>query len=102
VGEKTKTEYLNIQLADGAITIEEYRAELGMPPLVSVAEATQSIEDKIANAQVELRGTVGGVQGLIELNASVSRNEISRNSAIAILVNVYGFDSSTAASMVTG
>ena len=99
--EKTQTEYLNIQLADGAITIEEYRAELGLPPLTTVAAASQSIEDKIANAQVQLRGTVGGVEGLIGLSAAVASGAMDRSAAVAIAVNVYGFDLATASSIIT-
>ena len=98
---KTQSEALDIQYKDGAISIDEYRANLGLEPLVKAAEVTQSIEDKIANAQVSLRGTVGGVDGLIGLSASVANGTMDRSAAIAIAMNVYGFDAATANSVIT-
>lgn len=98
---KTQTEALDIQYKDGAISIDEYRANLGLEPLVKAAEVTQSIDDKIANAQVSLRGTVGGVDGLIGLSASVANGTMDRSAAIAIAMNVYGFDAATANSVIT-
>ena len=66
-------------------------------------EATldNSQEDKIVNAQVSLRGTVGGVTGILDINSAVAGGTLDKSTAINILINIYGFDSSTASSMIT-
>jgi hypothetical protein len=95
--QKVKSEGLSIMLRDGVINAEQYAEMAG----VEYFENLKSQEDKIINAQTELKSTVGGVTGIIALNQSVSRGEIDRNSAISILINVYGFESSQANSMIT-
>ena len=65
------------------------------------SDDTQSLDDKIANAQVQLRGTVGGIEGLVNINTSVSQGLLDRNTAIAIVSNIYGYDIATASAMVT-
>ena len=48
-----------------------------------------------------LRGLVGGVTGIIELNRSVSAGEIDAEAAINVLVTLYAFTPEQAASMIT-
>ncbi len=98
--EATKSTSLHVQFADGAITINEYRAELGKDELPE-KDATQSQLEKIINAQVELRGTVGGTTGLIAINTAVSIGQLDRDAAVAIVVNVFGFEPAVADTMVT-
>lgn len=90
---------LHTQFADGAITIDEYRQELGKLPKEATLDNSQ--EDKIVNAQVSLRGTVGGVTGILDINSAVAGGTLDKSTAINILINIYGFDSSTASSMIT-
>lgn len=47
-------------------------------------------------AQASLRGSVGGVQGILEIQQSVAAGSTSRESAITILMQIYGFDEQTA------
>jgi len=97
---KTKIEYLAMALNDAVIDVNEYRAELGLEPKMDSGKE-EIISDKLLNAQLALRGTVGGVEGLIGLNTAVSLGQLNRESAIAILTNVYGFDVTVANQMIT-
>ena len=97
--EKAEAETCSIMLKDGVISKQQY-AELMDITYTATGDDT-SQEDKIKNAQVELRGTVGGVTGLISINTAVSMGQLDRTSAIQILINVYGFDESTANAMIT-
>ena len=97
--EKAEAETCSIMLKDGVISKQQY-AELMDITFTATGDDT-SQEDKIKNAQVELRATVGGVTGLISINTAVSMGQLDRNSAIQILINVYGFDESTANAMIT-
>lgn len=55
--------------------------------------AAESANDQ---AQANLRGSVGGVQGILQIQASVIAGATPRDSAIAILIQIYGFDEGTA------
>jgi hypothetical protein len=81
------------------ITKEQYAQQFGVDLVEQ--EEEQSQLDKILNAQVELRGTVGGVDGIISINQAVAAGQMTRASAINVLVNVYGYDQAVAASMIT-
>jgi phage portal protein BeeE len=96
---KSKAETLSIMLKDGVITKEQYAQQFGVDLVEQ--EEEQSQLDKILNAQVELRGTVGGVDGIISINQAVAAGQMTRASAINVLVNVYGYDQAVAASMIT-
>ena len=52
--------------------------------------------DANAEAQARLRGSVGGVQGILAIQASVSQGITPRSSALATLIEIYGFDNATA------
>lgn len=95
-----KAQSLSMQFKDGALTINEYRTELGKDELPE-KDQTQSQLEKILNAQVELRGTVGGTTALVEVNRAVTRGEIDRDAAVAIVVNIFGFDEAIADEMIT-
>ena len=47
-------------------------------------------------SQAALRGSVGGVQGILEIQQSVSQQLTDYASGVAILVNIFGFDEQTA------
>lgn len=59
-----------------------------------VSQDTAAAEN--AKAQAQLKGSVGGVQALIEIQASVSSGTTDYNAAVAMIVNIYGFDEETA------
>lgn len=97
--EKTKVEKLSKMLADGVISAEEYATQMGVEYIPPSKEdlAAQSL----ANAQINLRGTVGGLNGVIDLNRAVSDGSMTRDAAIATLITYYGYDSTTANNMIT-
>lgn len=49
-----------------------------------------------AEAQANLRGSVGGVQGILAIQQGVANGVTSESSAIATMVEIYGFDQATA------
>lgn len=97
--EATKITALHQALSDGAITITEYRERLNLPPLEESIQQ-QSVEEKIRESQIQIRSTVGGTEGLIQLNAAVAAGQTSREAAVAIVINIYGFDEATAEQMI--
>ena len=56
-----------------------------------VEGATPEAEDVNKNAQAQLRGSVGGVQGIIQIQTSVQQGVTSPESAQALLELIYGF-----------
>jgi HK97 family phage portal protein len=97
--ETAKVTALHQQFTDGAITIDEYRNELGLMQREATIDNSQ--EDKIVNAQVTIRGSVGGVTGILDINNAVANGTLDKTTATNILINIYGFDQSTASSMIT-
>lgn len=63
-------------------------------PVISIAEE-QALE-----AQAKIRGSVGGVQGIIAINRAVSAGEMTEEAAETILQNIYGIGVEEAARMV--
>lgn len=53
-----------------------------------------------AEAKAKLKGTVGGVQGLIQINAAVAEGTMTEAAAEKILVEIYGFTPELAASLI--
>lgn len=80
------------------MTTDEIRAELGLV----VEEKTDAVDSKEKDAQSALKGSVGGVTGVITVLQNVKTGLIAENSAIELLINLYGFDKLTATAIVTG
>jgi len=99
------------EVIQGILTPEQGR-EMLYPELVeelddgegSTSEGSEGdvlVEDSAAEAanaqaQAALRGSVGGVQGILQIQQSVEAGTTARESAIVILMQIYGFDESTA------
>ena len=96
--DKTRAETYNILLRDGVITTEQYAMDFGYE--LQQQNATDAKAAALAQAQTELKGTVGGLSGIIELNTAVTGG-LDRTTAVNILVNYYGYDAVTANSMIT-
>lgn len=65
---------------------------------IPIEEASEiNVDEK---AQAELRGSVGGVTGLVEIITAVSQGIIEVKAAISIIVNIFGFDPKEAKEMV--
>lgn len=61
-----------------------------------VLEEDSAAEAANAQAQAAFRGSVGGVQGILQIQQSVEAGTTARESAIVILMQIYGFDGDTA------
>ena len=57
-------------------------------------------ENTDSASQAELRGSVGGVTGIIQLQQSVANGLTSKEAAVATLKYVYGFDDKKATEIV--
>ena len=94
-----KVNNYSVMLRDGVITSEQYAAEFGIE-LMKIDSATAQAAG-LAQAQTQLRGTVGGLTGIISLNTAVAAGQMDRQTAINTLVNYYGYTSTIAAAMIT-
>lgn len=67
------------------------------PKAVNTGEvATAEVSDETKTAQANLRGSVGGVQGILAIQQSFANSLTDYGSAITILTEIYGFTSSVA------
>lgn len=76
------------------IEVEDNGAEQGTPeaPVQPVKKASETE----LKAQANLRGSVGGVQGILAIQESVASGNTTRPAAITTLIEIYGFDVTTA------
>lgn len=90
------------QTAEEREKLQETLSYLGFPitiePIVKVDAAVTS--DKQADAQAALKGSVGGVTALIQLQTAVSQGFASRDAAVQIIETIYGIDRLTAEKMI--
>lgn len=78
---------------------DEIRAAIGLPVEKSDNAEVGSAEKQ---AQASLKGSVGGVGGVITVLQNVNSGLIAASSAIELLIQLYGFDEAIATSIVTG
>ena len=57
-------------------------------------------ELKRLDAQATLKGTVGGVQGILEIQKSVSQGITDSNAAVSLLIEIYGFSEEQANNVI--
>ena len=69
------------------------------PDEESPDESTGFTQEQLA-AQANLRGSVGGVQGILALQAGVSQGITSVSAGLATLMEIYGFDLATATAIL--
>lgn len=91
------------QTEEERMTLQRVINMLGFPceiePMVKPPdEAEETSGDE--QAQATLKGSVGGVTAIIELQKSVSGGFTTENAAISILQNLYGFTDEQAKSMI--
>jgi hypothetical protein len=104
---KTKSDRLINELTNQLITSEEYRALMEYGPMPKAPEpegdgtlpADQQSTETLT-AQAALRGSVGGVQGILSIQASVVAGTTTIDSAMNILVIVYGFTKEQAGALL--
>lgn len=95
--DQSKKETAMKEFASNIITLDEYRKMMGYGPKPVPVEdpnspkAENGADTKTLESQAELRGSVGGVTGLIAVQTSVSQGVTTYDAGIAILTIVYGF-----------
>lgn len=82
----------------------EYAAELIVIPTGEGVEDVTGEErpDIEAEAKARLKGSVGGVQGILEIQKSVAAGTTSKAAALVILEEIFGFDKATGNKMLQG
>lgn len=96
--------FLELDLIDKNSVIDQIiieRFETVAPEMVSTEGG--EVPDRLdveAEAKAKLKGTVGGVQGIIEINKAVAEGTMSESSAELLLMEIYGFDSSIASKLI--
>jgi len=96
---KVEVDTYSIMLKDGIITPEQYASEFDIE--LQPIDRTQSQQAALAQAQTNLKGTVGGLDGIISLNTAVSSGQMDRQTAVNMLINYYGYDLTVANSLIT-
>jgi predicted transcriptional regulator len=96
---------ISVQFSESTIisvmTEDEIREAVGLAAIVK-EEGVESVDSKTKDAQASLKGSVGGVSGIITLLQGVKEGMVDANSAIAILVELYGFEPAKAAATING
>ena len=80
-------------------TLRKLGYNVGIQPIIENATEEETTDEN-AKAQANLRGSVGGVQGILSIQASVAEGKTTKESAIETIVQIYGFPQETAEKMV--
>ena len=96
---KSRVETYSLLLKDGVISKQQYADEFGIT-LEEINKA-QAQQEGLINAQTQLRGTIGGLDGIITLNTAVGAGQITRDVAVATLINYYGYEPTIANQLIT-
>lgn len=88
-----KINSLSILLGMG-VPLDQANSYLGTS--FEIPEVDGGANSETIKAQAALRGSVGGVQGIINLQTGVAQGTLTRESAEGILIVVYGFTSEEA------
>lgn len=75
-------------------------SKIVLTPLISTASDAPDAVDKNAEAQAILRGSVGGVTALLEVQKSVAQGLTDLESGVAIIVEIYGIPEEKARKML--
>ena len=81
---------------DELVKVEEIQEDIGNNEVDSNEDGGGSEPNLNEQAQASLRGSVGGVQGILEVQAAVAAGLTQYDAALTLFTTVYGFDESTA------
>jgi len=97
------TEPISVQFSEstvvGVMEEDEIREKAGLPP---IEKDDNVVGSKEAESQAALKGSVGGVTGIITLLQNVKQGVIEASSAMSVLTELYGFTPEKAAATVLG
>ncbi len=88
----------NGQTFESKEALADYFINSGVDPELGPLDG--GLSQTAIDAQAKLKGTVGGVQGIIEINRAVATGEMTELSAEALLVEIYGFAPELAARLI--
>ena len=98
--------FADMSYTEQEVIMQQYATEQTTPkPVVGGVsvqgmEVPDSVDQKRLDAQATLKGTVGGVQGILEIQKSVALGITDRDAAIALLIEIYGFSEEQAVNVV--
>ena len=108
--EDSYTRIMNFNGIEGDLKLEqsvtyeidelEGEAEAGKTNITPESIDVVGADEETLKAQAGLRGSVGGVTGILGIQESVSLGTTSRESAVTILIEVYGFTRKIAESLL--
>lgn len=96
----TQKSEIDLKVSQMGQTIDPEYIEDTYGTKLIVPEADESDNPEQAKAQAQLKGSVGGVQGIIQMQQSVAQGLTTKEAAIATLVEIYGIDKATATSII--
>jgi hypothetical protein len=100
-----KVEPINVQLSEATVVSvmneDEIREKAGLPVIVK-EKGEEVVDSKSAESQAALKGSVGGVTGIITVLQNVQGGIIAKQSAIELLIQLYGFTREQAEAIVGG
>ena len=98
--------FADLGYTEQELIMQQYATEQTTPKVVTGGvpvqgmEVPESVDQKRLDAQANLKGTVGGVQGILEIQKSVAQGITDRSAAIALLIEIYGFTEEQAINVV--
>ncbi|MGI9582657.1 hypothetical protein ACR1PO_15790 [Chryseobacterium sp. RRHN12] len=94
----SETAFIRYELED--LFKKIFNAEFKIIPIIEEEVSSDVGEELRLKSQAELKGSVGGVSALIELQKSVSEGYTERESAIEIIKEIYGINADLAEKMI--
>jgi hypothetical protein len=94
-----QTKNIDFQIKDNYKVSDDFLSSLFVPEITINNDnllGSSEAQNENAEAQARLRGSVGGVQGILAIQTQVANGITSESSAIATLIEIYGFDRQTA------
>jgi len=91
------------ELISNSVFSSQVKLPIEIEPIMFVSRTAenQSENDEIkAESQARLKGTVGGVQGVLQIQQSVSQGLTQYDAGIEILKDIYGYDEEQAKKML--
>jgi hypothetical protein len=97
----TKTKQLEVLRKYAEELIKDAQPSLDTDGIEGIeGDAIDTPVDVEAEAKAKLKGTVGGVQGLLQIQDSVSKGITDYEAAVVMLFEIYGFDDKTARALL--
>jgi len=91
LNETLQREILDAKVAEYIVRVEQKEFDSTAQQFGTLDIGTEFSEDE-EKAKANLKGSVGGVQGILEIQSSVVAGTTDRDSALAILEVIYGID----------